>query len=243
VTRAVPSAMADRLIVALDVPRIDEARRLVERLDGIVSFYKIGLWLAFAPGIDSLIGDLLAHGGKLFLDCKMLDIPNTVEQGVARAAERGMSFVTVHAEPATMAAAVKGKRDTALKILAVTVLTSLGDRELQAAGYRLGADELVRLRVRQAAACGCDGIVASAWDRPDELRRLASAQHLLVVTPGIRPAGGATDDHRRAGTPAQAVADGADYLVVGRPITATADPAAAARAIIAEMEQGARPVT
>ena len=242
-TRPVPSAMADRLIVALDVPRIDEARQLVERLDGVVSFYKIGLWLAFAPGIDSLIGDLLASRAKLFLDCKMLDIPKTVEEGVARAADRGVSFVTVHGEPATMAAAVKGKRDSPLKVLAVTVLTSMGDRELQAAGYRLSADELVRLRVRQAVACGCDGIVASAWDRPEELRRLASAQHLLVVTPGIRPAGGTTDDHRRLATPAQAIADGADYLVVGRPIIGAADPIGSVRAIIAEMEQGTRPVT
>lgn len=240
-TRPLPSAMADRLIVALDVPRIDEARRLIERLGDTVSFYKLGLWLAFAPGIDGLIADLVASDRNLFLDCKMLDIGKTVEEGVNRVADRGVRFLTVHAEPTVMAAAVRGKRDSALQVLAVTVLTSLGDRELQAAGYRLGAEELVRLRVRQAAECGCDGIVAAPQDRPNELRRLAGAEHLLVVTPGIRPAGSPTDDHHRAGTPAHAIADGADYLVVGRPIIAAPDPAASARAIIAEMEQGVRP--
>ncbi len=240
VTRPVPSAMADRLIVALDVPEIDQARRLTERLDGVVSFYKIGLWLAFARGIDALIADIAAGGAKLFLDCKMYDIGKTVEEGVARAADRGVSFVTVHGDPAIIEAAIRGKRGRPIGVLAVTALTSLGDAELHALGYRLSADDLVQLRVRQAAEHGCDGVIAAPGDNPNDIRRRAGAEHLLVVTPGIRPAGTGTDDHRRSGTPAQAIATGADYLVVGRPIIAAPDPAASARAIIAEMEHGAR---
>lgn len=237
--RPVPSAMSDRLIVALDVPEIEQARRLVERLGGVVAFYKLGLWLAFASGIDALIGDLIAGGAKVFLDCKMFDIGKTVEEGVARAAERGISFVTVHGDPRIIESAVKGRRGSPIKVFAVTVLTSLGDQELQAMGYRLGADELVRLRVRQAVAHGCDGIIASPQDHPNQLRRLAGSESLLVATPGIRPAGGTTDDHRRMGAPAQAIAAGADYLIVGRPIIADPDPAGSARAIITQMEQGA----
>ena len=235
--RGLPADIAQRLIVALDVPSIAEARRVVERLDGTVSFYKLGLWLAFASGVDGLITDLVSSGKQVFLDAKMYDIGRTVEEGVARAADRGVSFVTVHGDAAIIGAAVRGKRGSNLKVLGVTVLTSLGDRELWEMGYRLGARELVHLRVAEAVKHGCDGIVAAAHDDPDAIRRAAGAASLLIATPGIRSADDPPDDHRRIATAGQAIAAGADYLVVGRPIIGQPDPAARARQIIGEMRQ------
>ncbi len=237
--RDVPQAMADRLIVALDVPTIEAAGRLAQRLDGIVSFFKIGLWLLFAPGAERLIDGLIGQGRRIFLDAKMYDIGETVRQGVARAAERGVSFVTVHGDPEIMRAAVAGRGGSArTKVFAISVLTSLDDTAVRAMGYAMPVADLVRVRVRQAVDCGCDGIVASAGDDPDAIRRMANAEHLLIATPGIREPGGAVDDHKRHATPAQAIARGADYLVVGRPITQADDPAAAARRLIADMELG-----
>jgi orotidine-5'-phosphate decarboxylase len=234
--RSVPSAMADRLIVALDVPRIDQARELVARLDGVASFFKVGLWLAFAEGIDGLLADLTRAGKKIFLDCKMFDIPQTVEQGVARAADRGVDIVTVHGEQAMIEAALRGRGDSATKIFGISVLTSLDDAALASMGYRLNVAELITLRIRTAVASGCDGMIASPLDRPDALRQAAGTERLLFATPGVRQQGGSTHDHARFATPRQAILDGADYLVVGRPIIAAADPAAAARSFIAEME-------
>lgn len=239
VPRRLPADMADRLIVALDVPGIDQARAMVARLDGIVSFYKVGLWLAFARGVDGLLGELAATGKRVFLDTKMFDISQTVEEGVARAAERGVDFVTVHGDAQIIKAAMRGKRGRELKIFAVTVLTSLNDADLYGLGYRMGVQDLVQLRARQAVEHGCDGIIASASDDPNALRRLAGSDELLIATPGVRPAGASADDQRRIATPGQAIANGADYLVVGRPIIAAADPAASARAIIAEMTAAA----
>jgi orotidine-5'-phosphate decarboxylase len=237
--RDVPQAMADRLIVALDVPTIEAAGRLAQRLDGIVSFFKIGLWLLFAPGAERLIDGLIGRGRRIFLDAKMYDIGETVRQGVARAAERGVSLVTVHGDPEIMRAAVAGRGGSArTKVFAISVLTSLDDTAVRAMGYAMPVADLVRLRVRQAVDCGCDGIVASAGDDPDAIRRMANAEHLLIATPGIREPGGAVDDHKRHATPAQAIARGADYLVVGRPITQADDPAAAAQRLIADMELG-----
>jgi orotidine-5'-phosphate decarboxylase len=237
--RDVPQAMADRLIVALDVPTIEAAGRLAQRLDGIVSFFKIGLWLLFAPGAERLIDGLIGQGRRIFLDAKMYDIGETVRQGVARAVERGVSLVTVHGDPEIMRAAVAGRGGSArTKVFAISVLTSLDDTAVRAMGYAMPVADLVRLRVRQAVDCGCDGIVASAGDDPDAIRRMANAEHLLIATPGIREPGGAVDDHKRHATPAQAIARGADYLVVGRPITQADDPAAAARRLIADMELG-----
>ena len=238
--RALPARMADRLIVALDVPGVDRARDLLARLDGAASFFKLGYWLAFAEGVDRLIADLTRDGRRLFLDAKFHDIGQTVQEGVARAADRGVSFVTVHAEPQVIAAAVRGARGTDTQILAVTVLTSLTDAHLAEMGYALSVPELVARRARQAAELGAHGIVASAQDNPAHLREQAGAPGLLVVTPGIRSAGDAANDQQRHATPAAAIRRGADYLVVGRPIIAAADPAARARAIIAEMEQGAQ---
>jgi len=237
--RGLPPDMASRLIVALDVPTIDQARRIVAALDGTVAFFKIGLWLAFAEGVDSLLRDLIQARKQVFLDTKMFDIGQTVEQGVARAADRGVSFVTVHGDGQIMQSAVKGKRGTDIKIFAVTVLTSLDNESLREMGYALTAQELVRLRVRQAVQYGCDGIIASGLDNPDEIRRQAGSDKLLIATPGIRPPDAAADDHRRVATPAQAIERGADYLVVGRPVVeATGGPKAAALRIIEQMQEG-----
>lgn len=235
--RNVPHDPSRRLIVGLDVPTVAAARRIIEQLDGIVSFYKLGPWLAHAQGAEALIRDLTSDGRELFLDVKLHDIGQTVEQGVARAAELGTHFVTVHGEPQVMTAAVRGAAGTPTQILAITVLTSLDDAALRGLGYAEGVDALVRRRARQAVECGVHGIVASAADDPGRLRAAARSDRLLVVTPGIRPAGAALGDQVRVATPAQALARGSDYLVVARPIIAAPDPAAAAHAILDEMRQ------
>jgi orotidine-5'-phosphate decarboxylase len=225
----------DRLIVALDVPSVAEARAMVERLDGVASFFKLGLWLTFAPGFDRLLDDILGHGKRVFLDAKMFDIGETVKQGVMRAAERGVSLVTVHGDRDIIAAAVAGKGGSALRILAITVLTSIDDAGVRELGFRVPVAELIRQRVAICTQLGCDGIIASPADVAD-IRKLPDAGKLLVVTPGVRLQGAGLDDHKRAGTPAQAIAAGADYLVVGRPIVQAADPAAAAARIVADMQ-------
>ena len=238
-TRDIPKSMSERLIVALDVPTVESAQHLVQQLDTIVSFYKIGLWLLFAPGAERFIDTLIAEGKRIFLDTKMYDIGETVRQGVARAVERGVTFLTVHGDPEIIRAAVDGKgQSQRTKIFAITALTSLDDRALREMGYALSAHDLIDLRVRQAMQYGCDGIIASASDDPDAIRKRARAERLLIATPGIREPGGSADDHKRHATPAQAIARGADYLVVGRPIAKADDPAAAARRIVADMQRG-----
>src|SRR6185312_4894951 len=238
--RGLPSAMADRLIVALDVPTLRQAADIVATLDGTVSFFKIGLWLAFAEGIDGLLKSIIGAGKRVFLDAKMYDIGKTVEEGVARAADRGVSFVTVHGDARIVESAMKGKRGSGLKIFAVTVLTSLDDAALQSMGYALSAEELIRLRVADTVRHGCDGIIASAHDNPDSIRQRANAERLLIATPGIRWPNDAMDDHRRSADAASAIAHGADYLVVGRPIVGHPDHAERARSIVAQMQEGAR---
>ena len=235
VIREVPRRIEDRLIVALDVPSIGEARALISKLEGVVSFFKVGLWLQFAAGFDGLIDELVRREMRVFLDAKMFDIGETVKQGVARVAERGVSFVTVHGDEEIMKAAIEGRGNSRLKILAITVLTSVGQNGLRDLGYSCSVEELVGLRVQRALAWGCDGIVAAPHDNPDELRRRAGAERLLIVTPGVRLAGSSADDHKRPGTPAEAIAAGADYLVVGRPIVKNEDPARAAIQIIEDM--------
>ena len=238
-TREIPEAMAERLIVALDVPTIEGATRLAGQLDGVVSFFKIGLWLLFAPGAERFIDGLIAQGKRVFLDAKMYDIGETVRQGVARATERGVSIVTVHGDPEIMRAAVAGKAGSPrTKVFAISVLTSLNDAAVHEMGYALSVAELVSLRVRQAVASGCDGMIASAADDPGAIRAMADAPHLLIATPGIREPGAAVHEQKRVATPAQAIARGADYLVVGRPITQADDPVGAAKRIIADMERG-----
>ena len=237
--RDTPEKIEDRLIVALDVPSSGEARALIDRLDGVVSFFKLGLWLAFAAGFDNLVEYLLNKGKKIFLDTKMFDIGETVKQGVARAAERGVTFVTVHGDGDIVRSAAEGKRGSNLKILVVPVLTSLDAKGLHELGYRGGIKELIAERARATLAWGCDGIIAAPHDNPNEIRRSAGSEELLVVTPGVRPLGAPLDDHKRAGTPAGAIAAGADYLVVGRPIIRSEDPARAAAAIIENMRSAA----
>ena len=231
-------SIEERLIVALDVPTLEEARALVARLGEAVSFYKIGMWLFFQRGVDALIDELTGSGKRVFLDYKMYDIGETVRRGVAAAAARGVSIVTVHGDPDMLRAAVDGRGGSALQVFAISVLTSQDDAALRAMGYDRPLQEIVDLRVRAAAEAGCDGVIASAADDPDAIRRRAGRADLLVGTPGIRLAGADHHDQKRAATPDAAVERGADYLVVGRPITGAADPAEAARAIIALMRQG-----
>jgi len=222
----------ERLIVALDVASIAEAEALVARLGETVSFYKIGYQLAFAGGID--FARVLAGAGKrVFLDLKLHDIGNTVARGVEGVARLGASFLSVHAYPQTMHAAVDARKGSALRLLAVTVLTSYGDADLAAAGYDFTVSELVAERAAQARDVGVDGLVCSG-EEATMLRSNVGAG-MILVTPGIRPAGAAAGDQKRVMTPAAAIAAGADYLVVGRPIIAAPDPKAAADAIIAEI--------
>ncbi len=227
-----------RLIVALDVPEVAAARALVGRLGDAIAFYKIGLWLFFQPGVDGFIDELVASGKQVFLDYKMYDIGETVRRGVAAAAGRGVSIVTVHGDPDILRAAVDGRGDSRLRVFAISVLTSQDDAALRSMGYDRPLQEIIDLRVRHAAESGCDGVIAAAADDPDALRRRAGRPDLLVGTPGIRLPGGALHDQKRAATPDQAVERGADYLVVGRPITQAEDPRQAAEAVIGLMEQG-----
>src|SRR5690242_374436 len=227
-------APKDRLIVPLDVPSVEAAEAMIAGLGDSVTFYKIGYQLAYAGGLP-LIGKLADRGKKVFADLKMHDIGNTVARGVESVARLGATFLTVHAYPQTMKAAVEGRGGSGLKILAVTVLTSYDDGDLHAAGYRLNVSDLVEARAQQAQVLGVDGLVSSP-EEAASLRKIVGHQ-MNLVTPGIRPAGSATGDQKRIMTPARAIAAGADYLVVGRPITEAADPAAAAGAIQAEIKQ------
>ncbi|MDE2377277.1 orotidine-5'-phosphate decarboxylase [Bradyrhizobium sp.] len=227
-------ATSDRLIVALDVPSVEVADATIARLGDSVSFYKIGYQLAYAGGLP-LVGRLADRGKKVFIDLKLHDIGNTVMRGVESIAGLGATFLTVHAYPQTMKAAVEGRAGSKLRILAVTVLTSYDDDDLHAAGYRLGVSELVEARAQQAQVLGIDGLVCSP-EEAGNLRKIVGHQ-MNLVTPGIRPAGAATGDQKRIMTPARAIAAGADYLVVGRPVLEAADPKAAADAIQAEIAQ------
>lgn len=225
----------DRLIVALDVATTDAARRLVDTLGDAATFYKIGLWLLYATGSEALIDTLLGAGRRVFLDAKMYDIGETVREGVARAADRGVSLVTVHGDREILAAAAAGRGGSGLKVFAISVLTSLDDAAVREMGYLCPVDELLAIRVRLAVEHGIDGMIAAPVDAP-RIRALAGAAPLELATPGVRPAGQGADDHKRPGTPADAIRGGADYIVMGRPIVRAPDPAAAARAVAAEMQ-------
>jgi orotidine-5'-phosphate decarboxylase len=228
-----PLEPRERLIVALDLSSVEDARAMVQRLGDAVSFYKIGYQLAYAGGLG-YVPALIDSGKRVFLDLKLHDIGHTVAQGVKSVAKSGASFLTVHAYPQTMKAAVDA-RDGDLRILAVTVLTSYDDADLAAAGYDFPVPELVAERAAQARDIGVDGVVCSA-EEAATIRGIVGAK-LALVTPGIRPAGAAAGDQKRIMTPAKAIAAGADYLVVGRPILAAPDPKAAAAAIVAEIAQ------
>ncbi|MFC0218261.1 orotidine-5'-phosphate decarboxylase [Pseudochelatococcus lubricantis] len=228
----------DRLIVALDVPDAGQARALVERLGDSVSFYKLGMEIVYGGGLD-LASRLVGEGKRVFLDLKLHDIPTTVERATAQIARIGATFLTVHAYPQTLAAAVSGKAGSSLKILGVTVMTSYDNADLAAAGYRSGVRETVERRALQTRDAGADGIILSAAEVA-ELRALVGAD-LLLVTPGIRPAGSDANDQKRIVTPGEAIRAGADYLVVGRPVTAAGDPRRAAEAIVEEIAAASAP--
>ena len=222
-----------RLIVALDLPTAAEAETLVDRLGDQVCFYKVGLELLATEGM-TLARRLTVSGRSVFADWKLHDIGNTVERATAAIARaEACAFLTVHGEPQSMAAAVKGRGASPMKLLAVTVLTSLDDADLAEMGYGLTASELVERRVRQAVDAGFDGVISSPHEA-STARRIGGPD-FLVVTPGIRPAGAALGDQARAAGPADALRKGASHLVVGRPINAAEDPWAAAEAIVAEM--------
>jgi orotidine-5'-phosphate decarboxylase len=227
-------APKDRLIVALDLSDVASAEAMVDRLGDSVTFYKIGYQLAYAGGLP-LVRKLADQGKKVFIDLKLHDIGNTVARGVESIAALGATFLTVHAYPQTMKAAVEARAGSNLKILAVTVLTSYDEDDLHAAGYRLGVSDLVEARARQAQALGIDGLVCSPEEAAALRRTVGHQMHL--VTPGIRPAGSSAGDQKRIMTPSRAIAAGADYLVVGRPVLEAADPKAAADAIQAEIAQ------
>jgi orotidine-5'-phosphate decarboxylase len=217
----------ERLIAALDVPSAAEARAYAERLGDAVRFYKIGLELFTAGGYFELLEWLRARGGKVFADLKLYDIPETVRRAVANLRTSGVSFLTVHAERSIMEAAVREKGE--LRILAVTVLTSFDARSIAEMGYAGSVEDLVLKRARAALESGCDGVIASGQEAPKI--KAAFGERLLVVVPGVRPAGAAAQDQKRVVDVAQAFANGADYIVVGRPIRDAADPRAAAQSI------------
>ena len=224
----------DRLIVALDMPNVDEAKALIGKLGDSVGVYKIGLELLFSGGFE-LARELARNGRRVFVDAKLLDIEATVERATASIARMGVEFLTIHAlDCKTLAAAVRGRGDSALKLLGVTVLTSLSSSDLIEQCIDHPLPELVLHRAKFAKEAGLDGVIASGHEAA-QIRKVAEPD-FLIVTPGIRPEGAETQDQARAMTPKEAIAAGADYLVAGRPITRATDPRAAAQAIVAEID-------
>ena len=222
----------ERIVVALDVADLDEARKLVAKLGDSVGVYKIGLELIYRGGLG-FAEDLAKEGRRVFLDAKLLDIEATVERATAAIAKTGAQFLTIHAtDRKTLDSAVRGRGDSALKLLGVTVLTNLDRSDLSEQGIDMPPLALVQERARLAQDAGFDGIVASGKEAAALHERL---RNFLIVTPGIRPAGTDAQDQKRIVTPSDAVAAGADYLVIGRPITRADDPRAAAEAIAAEI--------
>jgi len=222
----------DRMIVALDVADTQKATALVSQLGDSVSFYKIGMELVYGGGLD-FARDLAASGKKVFLDLKLHDIPNTVKKAAAQVSRLGMTYLTVHAFPQTMKAALEGTQGTGTKILGVTVMTSYDDSDLATAGYAMGVKDLVARRAQQAKEIGIGGLILSA-EEVTAMRALIGPS-LDLVTPGIRPAGAAVGDQKRVMTPGEAIKAGATRLVIGRPITDAQDPKAAADAVAEEI--------
>ncbi len=222
----------DPLIVALDFDSPVAATELIEALGDEISFYKVGMELYASAGIN-FVYELAGSGKSVFLDMKFYDIPETVKRAVATVAQTGVEFLTVHGSNAVMKAAVEGRGDSALKLLAVTVLTSFDESDLKDLGYPVPVSDLVTLRVHNAMACGIDGVVAS----PLEARKIRSQMgpEALIVTPGVRSRGAAVGDQKRVATPAEAMRDGASYLVIGRQVTRAKDPVQAVSEIRAEL--------
>ena len=226
---------SERLIVALDVKGPDVARELITKIGDVAGVWKIGLELLFSGGAE-LARELSGQGNQVFVDAKLLDISNTVERATANIAAMGAAFLSVHGHDSkTMEAAVKGRVDSELKLLAVTVLTSLEEADLAEQGINEAPAALVLRRAELAKQAGFDGVIASGHEAAGI--REATGSGFIIVTPGIRPAGAAPGDQARVMTPGEAINAGADYLVVGRPITQAEDPGAAARAIVEEIEQ------
>lgn len=220
------------IIVALDVESAEEARVLVRRIGPGISFYKVGMELYCAAGMD-FVRELMGEGKDVFLDLKFYDIGETVKRAVTQVARSGVRFLTVHAVGSVMRAAVEGRGDSWLKLLAVTVLTSFDRTDLAEMGYDCEVSDLVNVRVRQAMEAGVDGVVASPLEAPS-VRALAGPNAILV-TPGVRSAGAGKGDQKRVATPAEALRDGASYLVIGRQITRAPDPAAEVNRVLAEI--------
>ena len=226
---------SDKLIVALDVPSYDEARALVETLGDTVSFYKIGLELLFSEGL-ALASELKNEGKRIFLDMKFLDIGNTVEKAVAGVAHLGFDFLTIHGtDTKTMKAAVKGRGNSQLKLLAVTVLTSLDQNDLNEQGIAMSTRDLVLTRAKLAREAGIDGVIASGQEAASI--RAACGPEFLIVTPGIRLPGADAGDQKRISTPEDAIRNGANHIVVGRPINAARSPVEAARSFLEHMSR------
>lgn len=223
----------DRLIVALDVPSAAEAEALVDRMGDQVRFVKVGLELYTVAGPD-IVRKLVDRGKRVFLDLKFLDIEETVRRATARVAAMGATFLTIHANRKALVAAVQGRGQSELKLLAVTVLTNFDGDDLREMGIQRSVRDLVTARAALAAEVGCDGVVASG-EEPEAIRAKVGPD-FLIVTPGVRPAGNSTDDHARPATPTQTIAAGADYLVIGRPIRDAQDPPVATAAILKEMQ-------
>jgi orotidine-5'-phosphate decarboxylase len=225
-------SVSDRIIVALDVPTIAQAEALADRLGDSITFYKIGMELAYIGGIP--LGERLIRAGKkVFFDLKLHDIPNTVERAAAQIAGTGATFMTVHAYPQSLAAAAIGAGGSNLGILGVSILTSMSEDDAARAGYGMGIADLVRRRARQAQENHAAGLVCSPLEIASVRETVGHA--LKIVTPGVRPAGSDAGDQKRVMTPGEAIRAGADHLVVGRPITLAADPVAAAKAIVEEV--------
>jgi orotidine-5'-phosphate decarboxylase len=239
---AVPRINAsDRLIVALDVRTLREAEELVDTLEGVVSFFKIGIELHVSSGVECVkkLGE--ARKKRIFLDLKYFDVPETVKRAVERVAAMGVSFLTIHGNGKIIRAAVEGRGKSDLKLLAVTVLTSLDSDDIKDLGFDCSVQQLVLHRARKALEAGCDGVITSPSEAHlvRDIAREAKdikEEKFLIVTPGIRPEKVARDDHKRYNTPTEAIKAGADYLVVGRPIREAADPRKAAQKIIEEMQ-------
>lgn len=222
----------DRLIFALDTATVKEAESYVERLDGVVEFFKVGIILHTLTGAG-FISSLIKRGKKVFLDLKYFDIADTVRDAVKQVAGLGVDFLTVHADRQVMKAAVEGKGGSGLKIFAVTLLTNMSASDVKEMGIDMSPEEVVLQRARMADESGCDGVIASGKEA--SMIKKETGGRLLVVTPGVRPAGASTDGHKRLVTPSETIRAGADYLVVGRPIKNAPDPRLAALSILEEM--------
>jgi orotidine-5'-phosphate decarboxylase len=220
------------LIIALDVDSVDQARALVARIGDSIDFYKVGMELYAIDGMN-FVSELLGSGKQVFLDLKFHDIGETVKRAVAQVAKQGVRFLTVHATDSVMRAAVEGRGSSSLQLLGVTVLTDVDQKDLEAMGHSCSIEELVARRARSAAAIGVDGLVCSPLE-VGAVRAIAGPR-MVLVTPGVRSVGSSTGDQKRVATPRQAIADGADYLVIGRQVTRSADPKAEVSRILEEI--------